>query len=326
MTTVDDRELVPLRTGFDVVFRGYRRDQVERFVRETEAETSLLAADRDAAVARAEELAPQLEEQRSDNDRLRAKFDRVCQTPIDPDAMTERLRRMLELARDEAAEIMARAQAAAEDTWASAEQAGARLRERYERLIAELDARRQEMEAEHREVISRTRAEVAEMTSVAEQRRRLLDGQAADRRQQVESDFEIAMAARRTETMRVLAQRRAAAEAEATRLVEEAGEYADRTRAEARREVDALRDVRDRVSAQLDGTSRLLAEAMPRLRPVPGEQPVVPAQSTGPGDQAGPASRRTQPIVPPRHSVPDNHSHDQTATTDDVTQARPGVR
>ena len=54
---LEGRELVPLRIGFDVVIRGYRRDQVKRFVRESEAETRLLTADRDAAVARAEELA-----------------------------------------------------------------------------------------------------------------------------------------------------------------------------------------------------------------------------------------------------------------------------
>jgi colicin import membrane protein len=300
---LEGRELVPLRIGFDVVLRGYRRDQVKRFVRESEAETRLLTADRDAAVARAEELAQQLEEQRSDNDRLRERLDLVCRTPIDADALTERLKRMLELARDEAAEITERARAAAEDTWASAEQAGARLRERYERMIAELDVRRQEMETEHRELIERTRAEVEEMTSVAEQRRHHLDEQAEHRRQQVESDFEIAMAARRAEVMRQLAERRAKAEAEAKRLIDTADEHARDTRAEARREVNALREVRDGIIDLLGDTGRLLAEALPLLRPIPGEpdrsEPVVPAQSTAepvpPASRVGRADDRVKP-------------------------------
>ena len=36
MTIMDGQELVPLRAGFDVVIRGYRRDQVKRFVDDTE--------------------------------------------------------------------------------------------------------------------------------------------------------------------------------------------------------------------------------------------------------------------------------------------------
>jgi cell division septum initiation protein DivIVA len=301
MTTVDGEvELVPLRTGFDMVWRGYDRGQVKEFVRQTEAEAHLVAADRDAAVTRVEELARQLEELRSDNHRLRAKLDRVCRTPIEPDALTERLRRMLELARDEAAEITARAQAASEEIWASAEEAGARLRERYERLIAELDVRRREMETEHHELISRTRAEVDAMTSQAEQRRRQLDEQAALRRQEVESDFEIAMAARRGEAMRTMAERRTTAETEAQRMLDEAGAQARHMIAEARWEVAALREVRDRITAQLDDTSHLLAEALPRLRPQPGEPagppgedtPPVPAQRDHATERAKPARRR----------------------------------
>lgn len=273
-----------MQTGFDVVLRGYDRKQVRRFVRDTEAETRLLAADRDAAVARVEELAQQLEQLRSDNDQLRAKLDRVCRTPIEPDALTERLRRMLELVRDEATEITARAQAAAEETWASAERSGARLRERYERMISELDVRREEMESEHRELVERTRAEVDAMTNQAEQRHRDLEEQAALRRQQVESDFEIAMAARRAEAMRTLAERRANAEAEAERLVAEAREQARRALAEARREIDALRQVRDRIAAQLAGAGQFLAETLPLLQPGPGEPDQPPEDQPAPPD------------------------------------------
>jgi cell division septum initiation protein DivIVA len=271
MATVDrEVELIPLRAAFDVGWRGYDRRQVKAFVRHAEAESRLVAADRDAATSQAEELAAQLEELRSENRRLRAKLDRVCRTPIEPDALTERLARMLELARDEAAEITARAQAAAEDTWAGAEQAGVRMREHYQRLIAELDEQRQQMQAEHHQLISRTRAEVNAMTSQAEQHRRQLDQQAALRRQEVENDFEIAMAARRTDTMRTLAQRVTTAETHAREMLDD-----------ARREVTALHQVRDQVFAQLDDTHQLLADALPRLHPHPGE-PAEPSHEDTP--------------------------------------------
>ncbi|WP_327563961.1 hypothetical protein [Actinophytocola sp.] len=293
-------ELVPLRTAFDVVWRGYDRRQVKEFVRHAEAESRLTTADRDTATAQVEELAAQLEELRSENRRLRAKLDRVCHTPIEPDALTERLSRMQELARDEAAEITARAQAAAEDTWASAEQAGLRMQERYQRLIAELDVQRLEMQAEHHQLISCTRAEVNAMTNQAEQHRRQLDQQAALRRQEVENDFEIAMAARRTDTMRTLAERVAAAEAQARKMLDD-----------ARREVTALHQVRDHVFAQLDDTHQLLADALPRLHPQPGE----PAEPSDEDTPPVPAQRdhTTKNPNPARHPASNTETHNVAA-------------
>ncbi|GAA4419411.1 hypothetical protein GCM10023148_18620 [Actinokineospora soli] len=115
MTSLDTPDdLVPLRTDFDPAFRGYDRDQVRRFVAEVEADLRLLAADRDGAVARAESIARELEAARAENRELRERCDRISRTPIDADALTERLRRMVELARADADEIVARARAAAE--------------------------------------------------------------------------------------------------------------------------------------------------------------------------------------------------------------------
>jgi hypothetical protein len=115
MISLDSRdEVVRLRTEFDLAWRGYDRGQVQVYVHTTDAELWTLTVDRDAAVSRAEELACQLEDVRSDNSRLRARLDRICRTPIEPDGLQERLRRRVELAKEEAAQILARAQAAAE--------------------------------------------------------------------------------------------------------------------------------------------------------------------------------------------------------------------
>src|SRR5262245_31604235 len=96
----DGEELVPLRTGFDVVMRGYRRGAVRRYVQSVEEELRSLAADRDANVQLAEALARQVEQLRADNVRLAQQLDHACRSPIDPATLQGRMRRMVELAND----------------------------------------------------------------------------------------------------------------------------------------------------------------------------------------------------------------------------------
>ena len=274
-------ELVPLRTDFDLVLRGYDREQVRRYVQDMEAEVRLLSVDRDAAVNRADELTRLLEAARSEVTELRRRLDRVCRSPIEPDALTDRLRRMAELAHEEAAEITSRARAAAEHQWATAERAAARLRERHERLVAELDARRAQMETEHRELMRAANERIAEMTRQAERRRRELDDRAAALRKQVETDFELAMAARRAEAVAALNKRETEAKANADKLIRDARAQAERMVADARRQVAALHERRKQVAAELRAAERLLAEAAPLLDPLPDEAALDPASVDG---------------------------------------------
>lgn len=264
-------ELLPLRTDFDVRWRGYDHDQVQHYVREVEGEFAVLAADRDAALARADSLARQLEAARTENADLRARLDRICRTPIDPAALTERTRRMVELAHAEAEEITTRARTASEQDWANARQAADRVRERAESLVADLDRRRAEMEAEHRALMDRAHAQVETMTRQAERHRRALDDQAAQVRRQVESDFGQAMAQRRAEAMRALAEQQSAAQARADRTVRDATEHARRIVAEAEQRVEVLRRHRARLAEELLAAQALLAEIEPLLDPLPEE-------------------------------------------------------
>jgi cell division septum initiation protein DivIVA len=218
----DVQELVPLRTDFDVVVRGYRRGQVRRYVRAIEEELRLVTADRDANASLAGSLAAEIEQLRAQNARLTHQVDEMSRTPITPDAVPPRLRRMVEMAKEEAAEITARAQAAAEHSWAVAEEAAGRLRARYADALAEMDRTRREMEVEHKTLLQQARADAATMTTEADRHRTELDDQAAKRRARVEADFEMAMARRRSEAMRELAEQRVAAQEEASRLVAEA--------------------------------------------------------------------------------------------------------
>lgn len=272
-----DVDLVPLRADFDVVWRGYDKRQVRRYVEGAEAELRVLAVDRDAAVARADDLARQLESARSEIRDLRDRVDRISRTPIEPDALTERLRRMAELAHEEATEITTRAQAVAEHHWATAERAATRLRERSDRLVDELDARRREAEAEHRDLMRRAGERIAAETRRAELRRRELDERAAALREEVRVDFELAMSARRAEAMAAVAEVEAAAKARAEQVVRAATEHAQRIMAEALRRVDELRARRDHIAAGLRSARQLLAEADPLLHTSLDE---IPAQRT----------------------------------------------
>lgn len=281
MTAIDSRgDVVPLPADFDREWRGFSRAQVNSYVDSVEAELRLVAADRDAAVSRAEQLVRRLDDLRAENEQLQQRIDRICRTPIEPDGLQDRMRRMVELAREEAAEIIGRAKAVAEDSWVSAEQAATRLRERYDRLTDELDSYRRHAEAERHELLRRTEAQVEAMRRRTEQRSRDLDEQAANRRRQIEQDFELAMIERRNEATRVVDQRKSAAAAEADRLVREARRRADRLVGEAREQVEILAAVRDRSIRQLSAARELLDGAEAMLSSEPQESPqAVPVGS-----------------------------------------------
>jgi colicin import membrane protein len=299
MVAVEAREdLVPIRTDFDRAWRGYDTRQVREYVLGIEAELRLLISDRDSAAANAEDLARQLEEQRSENDRLREKVDRIARTPIEPDGLSERLLRMVELAEDEAAEITERARAAAERSWAEADKAGRRLRERHERIVAELDERRRELAAEHDKLMARTRAEVDIMAKHAAQNRRKQEEQAARRREQIENDFAQVMAARRSKALQQIAEREREAKQEAQRLVAEATATAQQLVDVAQAKADVLDELRRRTAEALQATHKLLAEAAPLLAgPFQVPEPRNEADSDGGGKAGNGREPSSEPVA-----------------------------
>ena len=108
--------------GFDLAWRGFHRAQVAEYVAWAEAEMRRLTAERDSARQRVGALA-------EDNRELRVKIDRISRTPIEPDALQERSRRMIELTREEATEITTLATETAERTRREAEAEAVRLTE-----------------------------------------------------------------------------------------------------------------------------------------------------------------------------------------------------
>jgi cell division septum initiation protein DivIVA len=261
--------------GFDLAWRGFHRAQVAEYVAWAEAEIGRLTAERDAARQRAASLA-------EGNRELRVKIDRISRTPIEPDALQERSRRMIELTREEATEITARATETAERIKREAELEAIRLTEKEREVLALAEAERERQRAEHEEFVR-----------AAEQRRRELDEAAAHRRARQEEDHTRALTSRRAAAMRELAEQEAAARAKADELVTAAARRGAAMVGAAKREVTALTQVRDKLHASLTGCRDLLAEAAVALdeRPAPFDSEAtlpmskrVPVQRRSPAD------------------------------------------
>jgi cell division septum initiation protein DivIVA len=260
--------------GFDLAWRGFHRAQVGEYVEWAEAEIRRLTAERDSARQRGAALA-------EENRELRVKIDRISRTPIAPDALQERSRRMIELTREEAAEITAHATETAERIRREAAAEAVRLTEKERELVAAAEADRERQRAEHEELMR-----------AAEQRRRELDEAAAHRRAQLEEDHTRAMKVRRADSMRELAEQDAVARAKADQLVAEAAQRGEAMVGAAEREVAALTEVHDKLKAALTGCRELLAEAAVALdRPAPFDPEAtlpmskrVPVQRRSPAD------------------------------------------
>jgi cell division septum initiation protein DivIVA len=226
-------ELVPLRTGFDVVWLGFRRDQVWHYVHQAERDIETLTADLDAAEARAEALARHLESEREDNRALRERLDRLRAVPQSPYAVGERLRYVVERTLAQAAEITDRATALEDHAWESARRT----------------------HAEHRELLAETRVRMARILREGEAGRRALDEAAARHRAEVTEDFELALALRRKQTCHDV------------RLMEEtARRRAESLVREATRRAELINEHRDHVSDVLRVVHSLLGEAAARVR------------------------------------------------------------
>lgn len=294
MGSVDDRDLLPMRSTFDVVRRGYDCAQVDYQLEQLRADLRIAVADRDAGAAQAAELGRTLEAARGEIDDLRAQIKRLAAPPTSVEGMSERVVRMLRTAQSEVAEINAKATAAAAATRADAEREADELRARYEQMIAEAQRRRTAMEAEHQRAIADAHRRAEEILALAKRRGAQLDAESAGRRQQTEEDFDITMSTRRRDATRELAHEEASSKAEAKRRVDEATDVARRlvTEAdqtavarvqEATRRVEALRTVRRQLTGQLQSVSSKLDEAMQRLEPDPVEGDVLSGEQPARG-------------------------------------------
>jgi cell division septum initiation protein DivIVA len=161
-TPAEGDGMLPLPLSFPLTLRGYDRELVHEYVDELHAEIRVLTVDRDAAVRQAEALTNRLEEVRAAHADLQSRFDRVCRTPADPDAVGSRVRRILDLAQAEAAEILDRARQEAHAVRAEADRARDRIladaRSTAQRCLGQADERVRELDRIRAQTVAQLQA------------------------------------------------------------------------------------------------------------------------------------------------------------------------
>src|SRR5690606_5122149 len=118
-----------------------------------------LASERDKVTAQLGTMAKQIEVLRAENAKLKERVEELKQPPKNLADLDERMQRVGKLAHLQAEEVTTRAQAAAEETWQATAKASIALRERYRKLLKELDDYAQQLHREHRAALGEARAE-----------------------------------------------------------------------------------------------------------------------------------------------------------------------
>ncbi|GLZ39876.1 hypothetical protein [Actinokineospora sp. NBRC 105648] len=293
MASQQDRDHV----GFTVVRHGFDRAQVKQHIQDLETTATTALAQRDEAVAKAEELAGQLELARREIDALNARLDKIGTAAAASSAPNapERSARADVVAKAQAAEITSRAQAAADTAWSAAEEASTALRERYRRLLAELDKQHTEIHAAHKTIMDEARAKVDQMTTVAEQRQREVDERAERERQRLEQQFQQDLTSKRDHLAEEIAAAHSAAEQEADRRLRAATDEADKRIATATSHVEQLTALREQLAGRLRGTSDLLDQSAKLLQPIEAEAELDQLPLS-----AEPPAAQTQPVRKPQ--------------------------
>jgi hypothetical protein len=300
---------------------------VKQYLEDLEDEIKLISADRNAALSQVADLTEQLRSAHARITDLGKQVTELVELPKNPDDLDDRCKRMVQLAHHQAAEITARAQAAASHSWSSAEEGAAKLRAGYEKLLADLDKQRQEVRVQHSQIVDQARTQVVEMTTATTNRRHELDKQAEQRRIQIEDEFERSMANKRQAVAKEIEQQRAESRADAERKVREATEEAERRvreatdRAErklretseeckrrvgdATHQVQDLQSLRKRITEQLTSAHSLMRDATPLLDPLEDERHHASGGTSGGGQAAkpNPANATTTPLSPAANGV-----------------------
>ncbi|MGV9299494.1 cell division protein DivIVA [Amycolatopsis sp. NPDC003676] len=324
-----DNGLLPLRREYTEAWRGFDRTEVRQYLDHLEGQLHRLITDRDAAAAQAATLSRELEAARGEVSKLQSRVEELLKPPERLEDLDERMQRTVALAHARADEITKRAQVAAEKHWASSTEASTKLRERYHRLVEELDKQAEALHSEHEAALKETRAEVQRLTVEAAQRRELLDNEAERKRRKIERDFDAKITAERTAHEKMITDQRTAsknqaerriteATAEATRRVEEATaeakrrldeattQAAQRTTAAARK-VERLAEIREQARKNLAMADEVLGRSEGLLTALPSES-VLPAASklvggddpAKPDPSPAPVESKTAPSPSPK--------------------------
>ncbi|PRZ43419.1 DivIVA protein [Antricoccus suffuscus] len=312
MNSDNPQDLIPLGAppiGFDVVMRGYDRNQVQDAIGRLEDDLRTVVSERDQAISRANDLHVQLEQASSDVTTLNSKL-RNAQAPTF-ESMGERIASMLRLAEEEAAEIRRAATADADEIRANAEglkaeadeynttsiaaseQALAEARAEADRVLGEAKSEAaKHTEDRHREAddhLTKAKDEAQQLRTSTNEEIAALVAHSESTRAQADEDFEIALRERRTEAQRIETERDRNSRAEADNRLRVAKETAhnlvttaqDRSAtliANAEAEVHHIKTVRASVAAHLAEIRTIVAQVPANLAEYP--DPLPPRELT----------------------------------------------
>lgn len=307
MNPDNPQDLIPLGAppiGFDVVMRGYDRNQVQDAIGRLEDDLRTVVSERDRAISRANDLHLQLEQASSDVTTLNSKL-RNAQAPTF-ESMGERIASMLRLAEEEASEIRRVAAADADEIRATAEglkaeadeyntssiaaseQALAEARAEADRVLGEAKAEAaQHTEDRHREAddhLTKAKDEAQQLRTSTNEEIAALIAQSETTHAQAEEDFEIALRERRTEAHRIETERDRNSRDDAANRVRTAKETAERLVssaqnrsatmiANAEAEVHHIKTVRASVAAHLAEVRAIVEQVPANLADYPDPLP-----------------------------------------------------
>lgn len=319
-----DRGLLPLKREYNQVWHGFDRGQVLQYLDHVETNMRRIMADRDAAIAQTAKVSRELENTKAEVHRLHERIEELKKPPERLEDLDERMERSVTLANARAAEVVERAQVAAEEHWTAAGELAGKLRERYRKLLGDLESHAAVLKAEQEHALKATKAEVLKLTTEGARRRTQLDIEAERKRRTIEHEFEQAMTAQRASLEKKVAEQETAsknaaerrvaeATAEATRLVDdartkaeklvsEATITAERREREAKHKVERLNALADQAFVRVRKATEVLTRHHSFLDPLPAESVVenMPTPGSPPPAPAPPSA----PAAPPASAAP----------------------
>ncbi len=287
--------------SFDVVLRGYDRNQVAETIDRLEADFRIALAERDTAQSRAGDLAGQLQAMQADMEALRRKAATAAAPTFEN--MSERISHMLRLAEEEAADIR---RAAEQDAQAVREQSAAEERAMHERHAAgqaEVERMLAEARQNAEQIATKAQIRADELVQKAQERVARLDAESQARRAKAEEDFDIALRARRGEAARQEEERERVSTEAARQRIADAERQAAHLVGEAEAKAGAIRDVRDELTARLHQARQLLS-TLPDLSDRPVSAPATAAAPASAPAPAASAQTRPSPAPAPAPSAP----------------------
>lgn len=260
------------RTGssdFGRVRNGYDPAAVDELIGEMsyvqqglQQEVESLRTQLDQSSAQVAELHQQLNDTSAQVVQLNHERAALTESSQAPQAMTDRIAKMLRVAVDEVSEMQYEARLEAESMIANAQAEAETARTQARQNLAELAARQRAMETEYAEVMSRARDEAARIIAQAVSESERMREVEALRRQQAEEELTAELSRLRRETearveeqIRTTAQeceiRVLDAKAEAERRLRVVNEQIDRRLQETRRSLEEISEKRIAVLEQL---------------------------------------------------------------------------